>query len=291
MIRFVGLALSCTAILPMPAHSQASAQELTPPGFELPVFAGKYPGKTFVFDGREAKRLTREVLPVLTDDVTRASVREDLMLPVSVHSGFTIDFTVGMEAFYSGSVCEERHAFVAFRYVGPDPGNSELRLTVNDGAVANHKFAGLYWSNRYTTLPEKASSQEAALASCRSLAADTSGWKTASNADRYVSEVRRLSALVDAVQSLPAKTMDCLDPDGKSYRCERSKLLSLFQKAPSELAESISVPGEGTSSIYHHWGYYDDTRLDYAATLRLDMAGRPVALTVRFSHSPAPPQV
>lgn len=291
MVRLVGLALSCTAILSMPAHSQASAQELTRSGFELPLFAGKYPAKTVVFDDREAKRLAREVLPVLTDDVTRASVKEDLMLPVSVHSGFTIDFTVGMEAFYSGTVCEERHALVAFRYVGSDPGNSELRLTVNGGTVVNHKFAGLNWSNRYTTLPEKASSQEAALASCRSLAADTSGWKTASNADGYVSEVRRLSALVDAVRSLPTKTMACFGPDGKSYRCERSKLLSLFQKAPSELSQSISVPGEGTWSVYHHWGYYDDTRLDYAATLRLDMTGRPVALTVRFSHSPAPPQV
>ena len=292
MARFALLALSAVIISSLTtASATALAQERRSSGFELPAIKGGYPGRTFEFDGEQARLLVREVLPIVTDDVARVSVQEDITLPVGLYAGLTFDIALNVTA--DSSICEERHAYIGFRYKGPDVDvrGREMRPAVRDGAIANHVFSWLRWSNRYFALPKDAASDDGGLARCRSLAANTSGWRQASNVLDYLSEKGRLSALITALETLPMRQIHCIDPEGRPCDYERSKILSLVQASLPERSESLGIPNEGLISVYSHYGYGDAARIDYTATLRSGGAERATSLNIRFSRSLPPPPV
>lgn len=273
------------------ACATALAQERRSSGFELPAIKGGYPGRTFEFDGEQAKLLVREVLPIVTDDVARVSVQEDIMLPAGAYAGLTFDIVLNVTA--DSSICEERHAYIGFAYKGPDVDDRvrEIRPAVRDGTIANHVFSWLRWTNRYFALPKEAASDDRGLASCRSLAANISGWRQASSLGDYLAEKRRLSALITALETLPMRQIRCVDPKGRPCDYERSKILSLVQASLPEQSESMVIPNEGAVSVYSHYGYNDAARIDYTATLRSGGAERATSLSIRFSRSPPPPQI
>ena len=288
MIRLAPLLLSVVAISSI---GGTAAQVSRPSGFELPAIQGGYPGKTFQFDGPQSKQLAREVLPVVMDDVTRASVSESITLPVGAYDGLTIDFALNVGVDYTNTICEERHAIVVFRYSGASADVRDMRPVLKDGAIADHAFAGLGWNNRYFTLPAKAASHNEALAKCRSLANDTSHWRQAPGLIEYIEEQRRLSAFDKALETLPMAQIRCLGPQGKRCAYDRSKLVSIVRATPPEQSGSIIVPTEGAVSVFRHYGYNDAARMDYVATLRASEADHPTSLEIRFSESSPPPVV
>lgn len=291
MDRLALLALSTVTLSSFAtASATAVSQDRRSSGFELPAIKGAYPGRTFEFDGDQAKLLVREMLPIVMNDVARVSVREDIMLPVGAYAGLTFDVALGVNADYP-SICEERHVYIRFAYKGPDVDVREMRPAIKNGAIANHVFTGFFWTNRYFALPEKTAPDDGGLASCRSYAANTSGWRQASSVSDYLSEKRRLSALVTALETLPMRQIRCVDPEGKLCDYGRLKLISLVQTALPERSESMVVPNEGVVSVYSHYGYNDAAQIDYVATLRSSGADRPTSLNIRLSRSPPPPQI
>ena len=290
MARSALLALSAVIISSLTtASATALAQERRSSGFELPAIKGGYPGRTFEFDGEQARLLVREVLPIVTDDAARVSVQEDIILPIGVYAGLTFDIALNVTA--DSSICEERHAYIGFRYKGPDVDVREMRPAVGDGSIANHVFSWLRWSNRYFALPKDAASDDGGLTSCRSLAANTSGWRQASSRIDYISEKRRLAALITALGTLPMRQIHCVDPEKRPCDYERSKILSLVQASLPERSQSMVIPNEGAVSVYSHYGYGDAAQIDYTATLRAGGAERATSLNIHFSKSLPPPQI
>jgi len=291
MVRLALHALAAAVIFSfVPVIGSAAAQASRRAGFELPAIKGGYPGRVFQFEREQARLLASELLPVVMDDVTRISVREDIILPLGAYAGLTTDIALNVGVDYSDFICEERHVYIVFSYKGPDVDLREMRRIIRDGAIENHTFGRLYSRNRYFAMPEKAVSHDAALAKCHSLAGDTSGWREASNLLEYVVDRKRISALINSLAALPMSQIHCLNSDGKACNYERSKILALVQAAPPEGSELLVVPNDGAITVYKHYGYNDAAPIDYTITLRAGEADRPLSLDIRLSKSfPLPP--
>lgn len=284
ILALAGMVLSSFTLVTGRAVAQASRQR----GFDLLTINGRNPDKTFQYRGEEAKRLIRELTPVLLNDVTSVSVREVVSLPGNAYRQLQIDVALNVRPW--NNICEERHAVLLFSYQGQVIDLGQRYFTIKDGTITDHAFSELFWSNRYVMLPEKDRTSDAALLSCRALSADTSNWRHSSNPIDFRSEMSRLSALISAVETLPMSRIHCVDPQGKPCSYERSKLLSLLQTAPPEQSESLLIPNEGKVTVYRHYGYQDADPVDYVVTLRsgkLDLR----SLDIRLSESLPPPAI
>jgi len=294
MVRFVGLALLCAiATLSLPARGAPPSKMARPPsGFELPALSGSYPGNTFNFEAGDAKRLAHELIPIIASDVTRATVQENWVIPGAHYVGLTVDFTLGVRSADQDMICEERHAYITFVYDRADlSGPKGQRLVVKDGVIARHSLGGLAWHSRYITAPSSVDPQHPVADRCALVAIDAPGWRHAASLSDYIGEVRRLSALHQALETLPMSQIICVGPDDKPCGYDRPALIATFKNAPPEQSASSYIPDEGMVSRYSHWGYNDAARLDYDVILRADASGRPITLRIRFSKSLPPPVI
>ena len=231
--------------------SQAIKSAPAPHGFTLPRFQSGYPAAEFIYEGEKAKELTREILPVAIDQVTRVVASETVALPAGVHTGFTFDVAFKPRR-HRDAICEEPHALVTIHYEKADLSRRLMQITIRDGHIEDHTFDRLGWSGRYLRLPEKFTSPEALAKTCQQLAADTSDWERADSIQEFIAAQGRVAKLLKAIRSTPKPRISCVDFDNTPSRYGREKLLAILEETPLLSSEQFREPGEDILYVFHY---------------------------------------
>jgi hypothetical protein len=276
-----------------PSYSAAvsSVSTRSPQSSELEklVFNGTYPAKRYELIGNSARNLAKEIMPVITKDITRATVFEDVLLPTPTYNGFTINMTFAVIINNENSVCEERHAILHFSADDQGSHGRDSHVKIENGTVVGHSLSSFYWKNRYLSLPSVKYSPKTALEKCQALSTESVLWNEASSISEYLGSLRRAAKLTNAIEKLPVSAITYSTMDDKLCKYDKAKMLSIMRPDTINRSESINIPTEGEWSVFYRSALYDGSRTDLIATLHSDEAGRPLTLNIRCSQSlPSP---
>lgn len=289
MIRSAHFALLIAALLYFP-HSMdhAWAREKSTGMITIPRFVAAQPEYIYTIRGEAAKSLAHELIPVVDAMVSEVAVHQILLLPGYYYKGILIDLKMTADISHIQSVCEERHLIIIFEPTQDTGLPSPTELSVQDGRVSGHYFRELYYQNRYRTLASVPLSEHAERASCRSLSNDSSSWLIASDASTFAGRIRREENLLQALKSLPMKSIRCHSISATPCPTDRNRLASMIKIDASTRSHEIHIPDEGSLAVYQHYGYGSDPKVDYTVKLQSDRRGVPLSLDITISDS-APP--
>lgn len=243
----------------------------------LPDFESGYPGTSFEYEGADAKRLAVELFPIVTDQIVKAIIREQVGIPGGGYHGLYIDLVLEPRVERQ-SICEQPRIAIMMRYNSKARFHAAtMRLAIRNGTIPDHDFDTVYRTGRYRSLPETLKSSTDALQACRELTGDMSGWKTAVNASDFADQQWRQQQLIDALATLPGDKIKCIGIDGKRCKESQSELASYFRATPARYSEGRFVPGEGEVSIFD----YAEANLRYDVTMWQDK-GKTRSVSIRF---------
>lgn len=248
----------CATVAAEQAPVAGAVSVLEPaPGFALPRFRIGYPVDTFTYEGREARRLARYVVPLVAQEVTSAVVTERVVLPTSGYAGLHIDLTLRVRpAQRYDSVCEEPHVRISMDYEATAPfGSLEMmRFRFTDEGLDSHSLARLDELGRYVRVPERPASVEGFRQACDQLATDMSKWQWAPDASEFHARELRYGQLVEAIGAVPMARISCTVWNGKSCNADRARLLAFIQNAKPGHSEAHSIPGGRRFLVYDFRG-------------------------------------
>lgn len=277
-------ALNCTP---------AAAAPPAPDEFVLQPFEVSDRGKPVVYEGEDAKRLARQVLPVATDSVMRVVTNPMIMLPMGAYyRGLWVEVIMEPRALGT-DVCEEPHYLIDFVYKEPYVARDKVLLSFRGGHLEGHRFGEITPRTRYHLLPQPPASTELAEVACHALAADTSNWRQSDSKNNFLDQERGLAWLEKTLRSSGAALVSCIDTDGKPCNNDRTRLLAVLQEKPPIYSQKLFVPGEGWIRVFRYYQSRetvgdDHVSNDYTVTMREPLSPRPATIRFEFNRNTIP---
>lgn len=96
-------------------------------GVVLRPFQSGYPDETMIYEGEEARRLAREILPVAVDRLARVIVHESIMLPGGMYYGLSMEFELAPRVI-AQTLCEQQLMIVSMTPDNRSVPRGEVRL-------------------------------------------------------------------------------------------------------------------------------------------------------------------
>jgi hypothetical protein len=281
-IRLAALFAPALLVSGQDAGGRQQVNKDGPPGLSLPLFEPEAPAGGLVYEGIEAKRLAREILPVGAERVSRAVVTRSTANPGSTYLGVSVVLTFPIRVGELAT-CEEPEVVVTLRYRGQSRPQKDMRLTFVDGEAIDHEFQTIRMRGRYKSLPQSLSSYKEMQDTCSDLAKDASGWTRSLSAAEFRQEEELQKILRGAIETLPMDRISCLKTDGTPCRYQREDLQNLIRTIPMNgKSQRVKFEQNRSSYIFAYSGYSSEPPAAYDITMLVDSRQNPVSVSIKF---------